>query len=318
MKLRRTIPLLLIFFLLSALCLPALAAVDLSDPRYVVDDAGVLSPELEQKILDTNEMLWNDCSGAEFVVVTVNYPPSGLDNEEFAKKIFDSWHIGSASEDNGLLLVLYTEEDDFWLQPGEGVWSSAYVDEIADLVSDDSSFYRAVRADRDEEAVSGLLDGISRWYQDHWSSSSSAPVYTGSGSAAGSTGEVSDFQALMFLIFLILLLSVITSPVRCRRRWGHWGIWPFYYFSPWWSTRSRVIRPRSYRSPPVNPPRPISYTRPSNYARPSSGHTSSGSSFRSGGGRSGSSGFGGGRSSGGFSGRPGGGGRSGSGGFGHR
>ena len=160
MHMRKAVSVLLALFLLSALTLPAMAAVDLSDPQYVVDDAGVLSPALEQKILETNEMLWNDCSGAEFVVVTVNYAPAGLDQEEYAKKIFDAWHIGSAQEDNGMLLVLYTEADEFWLQPGEGVFSSAYVDEIADLVSDNSAFNKAILSDQDEKAVETLLAGV--------------------------------------------------------------------------------------------------------------------------------------------------------------
>ena len=109
----------------------------------------------------------------------------------------------------------------------------------------------------------------------------------------------------MMLLFLILLFYVITSPIRCYRRYGRFGIWPFFYFSPWWPTRRRVVRRTAYRSAP---------SRPSSYSSPSG--RSSGSGF--GGGRSSGGGFGGGRSSGGFSGRPGGGGRSGSGGFGHR
>ncbi len=309
----------MILLLMFSLSLPARAAVDLSDPQYVVDDAGVLSPETEQKILDANEMLWTECSGAEFVVVTVDYPPSGLDNEEYALKIFNSWHIGSARENNGLLLVLYTESDDFWLQPGEGVFSSPYVDEIADLVSDDSAFFRAVRKDNDEDAVLLLLDGVTKWYREHYRSVSAAPAQGGgmSGSVGVSAGEeFSDVGAVLTLLFLILLFTVVTSPIRCYRRYGRFGIWPFFYFSPWWPSRRRVVRPVSYRSPS----RPYTGSRPSSYSRPS-GRSSSGSGSRSGsfgGGRSGSGGFGGGRSSGGFSGRPGGGGRSGSGGFGHR
>ena len=324
MNARKAFSLAMILLLMFSLSLPARASVDLSDPQYVVDDAGVLSPETEQKILDTNEMLWNECSEAEFVVVTVNYPPSGLDNEEFALKIFNSWHIGGAREDNGMLLVLYTEKDDFWLQPGEGVFSSPYVDEIADLVSDDSDFFRALQKDQDEDAVLLLLDGITKWYREHYRSVSSYPASV-AGPSASDDGEISDLGAVMALLFLILLFVVITSPIRCYRRYGHFGIWPFFYFSPWWPTRRRVVRPASYRSPS----RPYTGSRPSSYSRPS-GRSSSGSSYRGGGGRSsggsgfgggrssGGSGFGGGRSSGGFSGRPGGGGRSGSGGFGHR
>ena len=319
MKIRKALPLVLILLLAVILPVSVSAAVDLSDPQYVVDDAGVLSSELEQKILETNEKLWNDCSGAEFVVVTVSYPPAGLDQEEFAKKIFDSWHIGSASENNGLLLVVYTEADDFWLQPGEGVFNSPYVDEIADLVSDESSFYRLIRSDRDEEAVSELLEGVFRWYRSHWRSSAST-VHTAGAPSPEYDDQISDAQALLVLLALILFFYIITSPIRCYRRWGRFGIWPFFYFSPWWRTRTRVVRPVIYRAAParpIRPSRPTSYSRPpsrpSSYSRPSSG-----SSFPGSGGRSGSGGFGGGRSSGGFSGRPGGGGRSGSGGFGHR
>ena len=305
MNVRKVLSLALILLLTFTLAVPAFASVDLSDPQYVVDDANVLSAETEQKILDTNRMLWDECSGAEFVIVTVNYPPSGLDNEEYALKIFNTWHIGSAAEDNGLLLVLYTEEDDFWLQPGDGVFSSPYVDEIADLVSDDSAFYTAVLKDKDEEAVLLLLDGVTKWYRQHYRNSS--PVQSSGSVTPISNGsdEISDLGAIMMLLFFILLFYVITSPIRCYRRYGRFGIWPFFYFSPWWPTRRRVVRRTAYRSAP---------SRPSSYSRPSG--RSSGSGF--GGGRSSGGGFGGGRSSGGFSGRPGGGGRSGSGGFGHR
>ena len=312
MKARKLLSVFLILLLLSVLSTPALAAVDLDDPQYVVDDAGVLSSELEEKILSANEKLWDNCSGAEFVVVTVNYPPAGLDQEEFAKKIFDTWHIGSAARDNGLLLVLYTEADDFWLQPGEGVFSSPYVDELADLVGDDSAFYKAILADQDEKAVSVLLEGVTGWYMKHYKSTSGGSANGGT-TYADPSGDISDGQAILVLLLLILIFIILTSPVRCRRVWGHWGIWPFYYFSPWWKGRTRPIRPSTYRAP-------VSYHHTASPSRPSSGHSSrssSGSSYRSGGGRSSSGGFGGGRSSGGFSGRPGGG-RSGSGGFGHR
>ncbi len=344
---RRIIPLLAAALALLCLCVPVLAAVDLNDPQFVVDDAGVLSPEMEEKIVQANESLYYDCSGAEFVVVTVKYPPSGLDQEEFAKKIFDSWKIGDAQEDNGTLLVLYTEADDFWLECGRGVYDSPYVDEIADLVGDNSDFYKAILKDQDEKAVSILLNGLTSWYKEYYGApsqngSSSAPSHTSS----GSSGSGNAFRGLLVLIGLILLIVIITSPLRCNRRWGHWGVWPFYYVSPWWPTRIRrpssmARRPTTYhRKPtPPRPPRPpfIFSNRPpynysgrpsSNYGKPpSSGtsHSSHSSSFGSShSSHSSSSGFS--HSShsshssghsGGFGGRPGGGGRSG-GGFGHR
>ena len=64
MNVRKVLSLALILFLTFTLAVPAFASVDLSDPQYVVDDANVLSAETEQKILDTNRMLWDECSGA--------------------------------------------------------------------------------------------------------------------------------------------------------------------------------------------------------------------------------------------------------------
>ncbi len=300
-----------LLFMLSALllCVPALAAVDLDSPAYVVDDAGVLSEELENEILTVNETLWYECGEAEFVVVTVKYPPAGMDREEFAVQIFDTWNVGSAETNNGAVLVIYTEDDEFWLECGHGVYNSPYVDEIADMVSDDSAFYRALRADEDEKAVSLLTADLLAWYQDHYGTASTAPSYSGGGSTVvySSSSDVSDLSAILALIVIILLLIIITSPFRCRRRYGRWGVWPFFYFSPWWPTRTRIVRPYYGHRPGMGtPPPPWEVNRPSGYYRPPSGYNrpssgsrpsssrpssgwSSGSSFHSGGGFSGGS-----------------------------
>ena len=318
MKKRSLLSLLAALALLFVLAVPALAAVDLNSPNYVVDDADVLSESLENEIVQANQTLEYDCSGAQFVVVTVPYAPAGYDREEYAKEIFDSWNIGSQKENNGALLVLYTEDSEFWLECGYGVYNSPYVDEIADMVSDSSTFYRAVQKDDYEKAVSTLLPALVNWFSDYYGSTAnngSAHSYGDSygGNAYYQTESSSSIDGFLVLVILVLVLIILTSPIRCRRRWGHWGIWPFFYFSPWWSTRTRINR--MYSSPPPWENRSYNH-RSSGYhgysSRPSSGF-GSGSSFRGGGGRSGG-GFGGGSFGGGFRG---GGGHSG-GGFGKR
>ena len=321
MKKRSLLSLLTVVTLLFVLAVPALAAVDLNSPDYVVDDAGVLSDSLENQIVQANQTLEYDCSGAQFVVVTVAYAPAGYDREEFAKEIFDTWNIGSQKENNGALLVLYTEDREFWLECGYGVYNSPYVDEIAEMVSENSAFYKAVRNDDYEKAVSTLLPELTTWFTDYYGSTAnngSAHSYGnsyGGSSYSYTQNDSSDFQAILMLVVLVLVILIITSPIRCRRRWGRWGIWPFFYFSPWWSTRTRVRR--MYSSPPPWEDRTYHHT--TGYhgysGRPSSGFSSrpsSGNFFRSGGGRSGG-GFGGGS----FGGFRGGGGHSG-GGFGKR
>ena len=307
MKRNKVSALLLVLVLLAALSVPAFAAADISAPDYVVDDAGVLSPTLEAQIRDTNAHLEADCRGAQFVVVTVKYTPSGMDREEYATELFDTWNIGDAVENNGFLLLLCTEEDDFWLEAGYGVYNHPAVDEIAALVDDNSRFYKNIRKDKDEEAVSALLEGIAAWCETNYGGGTVSSGYE-QGAQSGNSGA----STLLFLLVVILILVIITSPRRTRRRYGRVGIWPFFYWTSWYRAIPRADRWRMRRTPPPPPsPHNTGFRAPMQHNPPPRG----GSSFHSGGSsfRSGFGGFGGGHS-GGFHG---GGGHSG-GGFGHR
>ena len=312
MKFRRISVFALILCLLLITAVPAGAVIDLNSPAYVVDDANVLSDKLERQITDANQTLEYDCQGAQLVVVTVAYPAAGMDREEYAKEIFDTWHIGSSDLNNGSLLVIYTESNEFWLECGYGVYHSPFVDEIADMVADDSRFYRSLRKGDFESAVSSLVSDLTNWYTDYYGDTSYNAQNGGSSVAVSGSNSM---RGAVKLLLIVIVLLILTSPARCRRRWGHAWFWPFYYFAPGWPTRVRVMRTftdpyrRSYRP---GPPPPGQYHRPSSgfSSRPSSGF----GSFRSGGGRSGGGFGGGGFHGGGFGG---GGGHSG-GGFGHR
>lgn len=295
MKRKTLFALLLVIALLSV---PAFAAADISLPDYVVDDAGVLSPETEDTIRSANAFLEESCRGAQFVVVTVKYTPSGMDREEYATELFDTWHIGDAAENNGFLLLLCTEEDDFWLEAGYGVYNHPHADEIAELVGDNSKFYKDIRKDKDEEAVSILLDGITEWCGKYYGGTSS--VLTGYAQSP-QNGRSSASDLLIFLL-VILILVIITSPRRIRRRYGRVGIWPFFYWTTWYRALSRTARRQARRTPPPPSPHPTGFRAPTQHitTRPSSFR--GGSSFRRG------SSFGGFRGGGGHSG----------GGFGHR
>jgi len=291
------------------------AAVDLSSPAYVTDDANVLSDALEAEIVQANQTLEYDCRGAQFLVVTTAYPAAGMDREEYAKEIFDTWNIGSAEENNGTLLVVYTGTDDFWLECGSGVYNSPYVDEIAAMVEDDSAFCKALGKGKYEDAVSSLLSDITDWYAEYYGSGTgggSAHSFSGPAVVSVSQGPSRSNAFGLKLLLLVIVVLILTSPFRCRRTWGHWGMWPFFYFSPWWPTRVRVRRPvqtyTTYHRPPPPPMGGFTTSRPATYhrtpsvprpssrpfsgfsSRPSSGsgsRPSSGGSFHSGGGHSG-------------------------------
>ncbi len=304
---RRFLPFLLSILLLAGLCTGnALAAIDLDSPAWVVDDAEVLSQELEEKIIQANQTLEYDCQGAQLVVVTVTYPTAGMDREEFAKEIFDTWNIGSAEYDNGALLVIYTESNEFWLECGYGVYHSPYVDEIADMVADNSSFYRTLRKGNYESAVSSLVGDLTEWYTNYYGTTANGGQphsFGNGGSVAYSDSEGSFLSVILGLILLYIILKIVFSPFLYHRRYGRWGLWPLVYFSSWWNTRPRRI----------SPPTIFTSTPHSSTHHHTSGFGGFGGSSNSHGG--GFGGFGGGGHSGG--GFHGGGGHSG-GGFGHR
>ena len=106
-----------------ALCL-AVPALAISIPQrpenqYVLDEAGVLSEETEQEIIDTNNTLFEE-TGAQVVVVAVDFL-GGEDIEDYAYTLFNSWGIGSVERNNGLLLLLAIGEDNYYAMSGYGL-----------------------------------------------------------------------------------------------------------------------------------------------------------------------------------------------------
>ena len=95
----------------AALCPAALAAASLPDlpkDECVVDDANILSDSTTQTIVDLNNQLEQSCSGAQIGVLTVDYT-GNYSTEDYATQAVNAWGIGSASENNGVLILLVME-----------------------------------------------------------------------------------------------------------------------------------------------------------------------------------------------------------------
>ena len=110
----------------TAAALPAAAAdlPALPAGECVVDDAGVLSDETAAYLDSLNGQLEAACEGAQIGVLTVQYTGSAT-TEAYALEAFNAWGIGSADEDNGVLLLLVMEsplyaDGDYYLTYGDG------------------------------------------------------------------------------------------------------------------------------------------------------------------------------------------------------
>ena len=86
---------------------------------YVYDEADVLSLTTEDHIITVNERLYDAC-GAQVVIACVS-TTGDKDIEDYAYQLFNKWKIGSSDENNGVLVLLSVEEDDYYVLQGKGL-----------------------------------------------------------------------------------------------------------------------------------------------------------------------------------------------------
>ena len=105
--------------LMLIIAAPALAVVKPNDDFYVLDNADVLSQDTEGMIVFSNDLLSADC-GAQFVVVTVD--STGNESiDEYAYELFNEWEIGDKKAQNGFLLLLAIDDENYYYLPGTGL-----------------------------------------------------------------------------------------------------------------------------------------------------------------------------------------------------
>ena len=308
-----------LFAILLTLCLLSTAAFA-SMPKsgenfYLYDGADVISYEAEGVIFYNNEALEKAC-GAQIVVATVKNTGSKT-TEKYAYELFNKWEVGDKKKDNGFLLLMTIEDDDYYLCEGTGAERIINAGELKLMLNEYlepdfakkkysdgavkifEAVFEAVRdhyginlAFMDEEALTrtGKLGGTAEW--------DSKP------SGAVPDNDVEEGQGIAVLLGVIIVIAIIVAIASRPRRRGAVRTGPTVIVTP-----SRPVRTtRTYR------PRSGSFSGWSSTPR-SSGGWSSGSSSRSSGSTSRSSSSGAGRSfssgsRGGFSGGRGGGGSS--------
>lgn len=107
-RLSKIIFITLVVIMLVIMIIPAAAtSIDLPKPTnnfFVNDFAGVIDSEYEQHIQNEAVSLYEK-TDAQVVVVTID-SLNGESLEEYANVLFEEWGIGSAKEDNGVLLLV--------------------------------------------------------------------------------------------------------------------------------------------------------------------------------------------------------------------
>ena len=112
--------------------------IPLSDEgAYALDKSGVLSSETENHIARYNQYLAESC-GAQICVVTIpTMDYVGYDDiENYAYDLFNAWGIGDKDEENGVLLLLVTDDELCWCLQGEGIEDTLSSSAISDILTE--------------------------------------------------------------------------------------------------------------------------------------------------------------------------------------
>ena len=127
-----------IFVLAFALGCAKAENIPLSDEgAYALDKSGVLSSETEGHIARYNQYLAESC-GAQICVVTIpTMDYVGYDDiENYAYDLFNAWGIGDKDEENGVLLLLVTDDELCWCLQGEGIEDTLSSSAISDILTE--------------------------------------------------------------------------------------------------------------------------------------------------------------------------------------
>ena len=258
---RKLSALLLVFVVSAAALCPAFAATaslpSLPSGQCVVDDANVLSSSTVQTITDLNAQLESSCSGAQIGVLTVDYT-GNLTTEDYALQAFNTWGIGSSSENNGVLILLVMEsqeyeDGDYYLTYGDGFRNTTLESQasaLAQTMEDDF-----VRQDYDD-AVTTCAQNVAQTIADIYGVSLSGgntnngsynePAYDDNSS--GGLGDI--LLGFITILFTVVLLLIIVSVVVYTVSGPLGGL--FWCFGGPWHRGPRP--PRGRRNPPPPPP----------------------------------------------------------------
>ena len=272
--------------------LPTLAApvVDVDTSNAVADHAEILSSTTEQYVNDVSAKL-SDACGAQIGIYTVEELLGNTTMEGFAYNVFNDWGLGSADQDNGVLLLLAPYEadgGDYYIMRGSGLESRLSISTLGSLLDEYMEPYWAT-GDYDtgtQKTVEALANRLCSIYGVTLDSGYSANTSEGGGSIMG---------WILIIIAVILVIWIITVSLRPRgprppRGGGYGGSAGNNLF--WYNMGRASRRPR--RPPPPPPPPRGGFGGPGYVPgpggprpggpRPGGGPRPSGGGFRAGGG----------------------------------
>lgn len=229
----------------AALCPAAFAAASLPDlPRdqCVVDDANILSDSTTQTIIDLNAQLEQSCNGAQIGVLTVDYT-GNYSTEDYATQAFNAWGIGSASENNGVLILLVMEspiyeDGDYYVTYGDGFRNTTLESQASALAQTmEGDFVNRDYSDAVITCANNVADTIASVYGVNLNNGSYDDGSYAEPDDGPTTfgdivlGIVILFMSLMVMLIIVLFVfRVFIAPIGHAAGWN-WGPFAWGYMA---------------------------------------------------------------------------------------
>ena len=212
--------------------MPALASGTVISAGQVVNDAGhMLSRGTVETLSGLNSTLKSLTGGQVAVVTLPTLGRSSIEDESYA--IFNGLGVGDKSKNNGILLLMVKDADDYWIMQGDGIASFISDSDLEAIVSRDLEPAFA-RGDFDAAAL-GTARALIRYFEDYYSvsvlsqSAASAPANNASGQNAAAQNSSRQNTSTSrssggFPWWLIVIIVVIVvNAMRGSRRGGFGG-----------------------------------------------------------------------------------------------
>ena len=258
-------------------------AVDVppSTDQYYLDGANVMSEKTKKHVHEKNWAMDDHCGGY-IEIVTQEY--INVDILDYSVTLFNEWKIGS--QDNGILLVVVTQEQKFYVTVGrrlESVLSSYRLEEIFN-----ETFITPFDAGEYDKAIKDTFDALYSVLEEEYGK----PVEIIQNQNNGTSTNSYDYEAglalfvviFMFMFVTVVIVFYIIAIFTSRSSNGN-----RYYYNEPFNNGSRYHSYRGNRNSSVFTNPTSSFGRSSGFSGSSGGGSSSGG-FRSGGSSSSSSG----------------------------
>ena len=229
----------------AILCPAAFAAASLPDlpkDQCVVDDANALNSEVTQVVTDLNAKLETNCKGAQIGVLTVQYT-GNLSTEDYATEAFNTWGIGDATNNNGVLILLVMEspiyeDGDYYVTYGDGFRNTTLESQASALAQTmEGDFVNRDYSDAVITCANNVADTIASVYGVNLNNGSyddgsyAEPADDHVGAYDVLVGMITLFIALLLILWIVMLIfRFFIAPIGHAAGWN-WGPFAWGYMA---------------------------------------------------------------------------------------